>query len=73
MITNVEVAKNANENNASLIRRFTRRIQGSGILPRLRSSRYHERDMSKYKKKAAALKRLAKKAEVEHLKKLGKM
>jgi ribosomal protein S21 len=72
MSTNVEVTKNPNENNASLIRRFTRRVQGSGILPRVRGNRYHEREMSKYKKKAGALKRIAKHIEVERLKKLGK-
>ena len=70
---NVEVEKNKNENNANLIRRFTRRVQESGVLPKVRSIRYLERDLSKNVKKTKRLKSLKRKEEIEELIKLGKM
>jgi len=73
MTVNVEVNKNANESPVNLVRRFTKRIKGSGILPRMRSSVYYGRQESKFRKKARALKSIARKKEIEHLKKLGKM
>lgn len=73
MNVNIEVTKNANETTASLIRRFTKRVQGAGIIPKAKSLRYSARPVSKYTKKKMALKRLAKRREVERLKKLGKI
>lgn len=70
---NVEVAKGANENTASLIRRFTKRVQGSGILPRVRSIRYWSRTKSEYAKKRRALRKLERRATFEELFKLGKI
>lgn len=73
MITNVEVEKKSNENNISILRRFTRKVQGSGILPKARSLRFHERTQSDYTKKKKALKRINRQKEVQKLIKLGKM
>lgn len=73
MAINVEVEKTNNESNASLIRRFTKRTQGAGILPRVRSIRYASRTLSRYKRKKATLKVLRRKAEVTELIKMGKM
>ncbi|MEI8339745.1 MAG: hypothetical protein WCF94_03710 [bacterium] len=73
MATNVEVSKNNNENSTSLLRRFTKRVQGSGILPRVRSLRYSERVLSHYKVKAKKLERIARKTEVLKQIKLGKL
>lgn len=70
---NVEVSKNGSENSTSLLRRFTKRVQGSGILPRVRGLRYAERVLSHYKVKAKTLKSLKRKAEIAKLIKLGKM
>ena len=70
--TNVEVTKNNNENTVNLVRRFTKRVQGAGILRRVRGIRYAERDFSKFVTKKAALKRISKTAEIEKLKKEGK-
>jgi ribosomal protein S21 len=56
--TNVEVEKNSNENNLSILRRFTKRVQGSGVLNRIRGIRYYERNQSTYSRKKIALKRL---------------
>lgn len=73
MTVNVEVTKNSNESNASVLKRFTRRVQEAGILPRVRSIRYSERNKSEYVRKKKALKVLAKKTKVQELIKLGKM
>ena len=73
MATNVEITKNANDNALSVLRRFTRRVQGSGVLPRVRSIRYDERVLSHYKVKKAKLKSLKYKGEMEELAKLGKL
>jgi ribosomal protein S21 len=70
---NVEVTKTANENNVGIIRRFTKKVQGSGILPKVRSKRYSLRELSFYKNKKNTLKNLKRKAEIMELIKMGKM
>ena len=70
---NVEVSKNENESNASLVRRFSKRLQGAGTLKHVKAHRYIERPQSKFKKKARALKRITKQKETEKLKKLGRI
>ena len=72
MITVIEVKKNANESNMNLVRRFTRKVQESGIIQKVKSKRYNERTLSKIKVKAATLKRLARRKNQEKLIKLGK-
>ena len=69
----IVVRKNPNENNLSVLRRFSRRMQESGIIRRVKSSRYNARKESKLKVKKSALKRLERRLEIEKLKKLGKM
>ena len=69
----IEVSKNQNESGVNLIRRFQKRVQESGVLSRARSSRYNERPKSRLARKNSALRNLAKRKEIEHLKKLGKM
>ena len=70
---NVEVTKTANENNVGIIRRFTKKVQGSGILPKVRSKRYSLRELSFYKNKKNTLKNLKRKAEIMERIKMGKM
>ena len=70
---NAEVTRNSAENSLSVIRRFTKKIQGAGILPRVRSLRYKERELSHYKTKMKTLKTIKKRAEIQELIKLGKM
>jgi len=70
---NVELTKNSNENNLALLRRFSRKIKSSGIIPRVRSIRYNSRPLSKFTKKKKALKTIRKKAEIEEMIKMGKM
>lgn len=73
MATNVEVTKTGTENSMGVLRRFTKRVQGSGILPRVRSLRYKDRNLSSYTRKKRALKKLNRRKEVDLLIKLGKM
>ncbi len=69
---NVEVNKNAGENALSVIRRFTRKVQGSGIIPRVRSLRSSTRVQSKFKIKQKTLKVLKRREIMAELVKLGK-
>lgn len=71
--TVIEVKKNPNENNASVLRRFSRRIQESNIIQKVKGNRYNERKESKLKIKKSALKRMSKRKEMEKLRKLGKI
>lgn len=73
MATNVAVDKNASENNVNLIRRFTKRVQESGIVKRVRGIRYTDRNRSHYVGKKKALEVLKRRAEREKLLKLGKI
>lgn len=73
MTVNVQVEKNNNESSANVIRRFTKRVQGSGIINRMRGERYHARIKSENVRKGARLKKLAKKETYEKLLKLGKV
>ncbi len=72
-MTNVEVQKTGTESNLSLLRRFTKRVQGSGVLSRVRGIRYNTRTQSAYKRKVSALERLSRRAERAKLDKLGKL
>lgn len=69
----VEVVKNGAESSATLLRRFQRKVQESAIVPKVRSKRYNERPKSKLQVKKSTVKRIARRAEIEVLKKLGKI
>jgi ribosomal protein S21 len=71
--TNIEIKRNPHENAMSVIRRFSRRMQESGIIPKVKGQRYNERPLSKLAEKNMTLKRLIRRKEIERLKKLGKM
>lgn len=73
MAINVQVEKNNNESSANVIRRFTKRVQGAGIIPKVRSGRYRTRIKSDNVQRRAKLKKLAKKETYEKLLKLGKI
>ncbi len=72
-MVNIEVQKGPNENNLGVLRRFTKRVQGAGILPRVRSKRYTERIPSANTRKAKTVAFLKKKEVTTELIKLGKM
>ena len=70
---NVEITRNGTENSMGVLRRFTKKVQGSGILPRVRSLRYNQRGLSHYKTKMKTLKAIKRRVEVAELIKMGKM
>ena len=73
MATNVQVTKNNNESSANVIRRFTKRVQGAGIIPKVRGGRYFSRIKSKNVQRFSKLKKLGKREEYEKQVKLGKV
>ncbi|MBU3668791.1 MAG: hypothetical protein FGM57_02385 [Candidatus Taylorbacteria bacterium] len=70
---NVNIEKNATESASSVLRRFTKKVQESGVLNRVRSIKYTERNLSFYKKKKAALEKIRRQKERETMIKLGKL
>jgi len=70
---NAEVQKTGSENFLSTIRKFTRRVQGTGILKTARAQRYYARAGSKVVKKKRALKLIARRAEYNQNVKEGKI
>jgi ribosomal protein S21 len=70
---NVKVTANSNENGVSLLRRFSRRVQGSGIMPKAKSLRFRNRNTSDFLKKKKRLNSISKKTQIEKMIKLGKI
>ena len=68
----LEVKKQNREASQSLVRRFQKRVQQSGLLLRVRKARFRKRKKSEPMKKKAALRREELKKEYEKLSKLGK-
>ncbi|MDO8548505.1 MAG: 30S ribosomal protein S21, partial [bacterium] len=73
MATNAEVTKNEGESAINLVRRFSKRVQGAGLIQRMRSRRYYSRVKSPSVRRKQALKVLRRREEVQELIKLGKM
>lgn len=67
----VEVKKRNNESSESLIRRFSRKVQASGVLLQAKKVRYYQRKKSKLKLREEAQRRAELTAERERLIKLG--
>lgn len=68
---NVSVTKSENESVPSLIRRFSKRVQGSGVVRKVKSTRFHQRAVSKTKRRASALRRIAKAEKRDEMAKMG--
>ena len=73
MSINVEVSKTGAENALATIRKFSRRVQGTGLVKTVRGGRYFARDASKIVKKKRALKLIKRRAEYQQLLKEGKV
>ena len=69
----IEVVRSKNESSASLIRRFSRRGQGLGLVRALRKRRYYVRSKSKNVDHARAMIRGERIAEYNEQVKLGKI
>ena len=70
---NVEVERNSAESATNVLRRFTKRVQGAGILNRVRNLRYSKRAESRYVKKKRTLKSIKRRTDREVQLKLGKI
>lgn len=71
--TRVEVRRGKNESSSALIRRFSRRAQGLGLVREMRDRRYWQRTKSKNVDHKRALISLARRARYNELVKLGKI
>ena len=69
----LEVKKQERENSQSLIRRFSKRLQHSGLLKRARKKRFRAKIKSENMQQKAALRREELKQKYEQLKKMGKV
>lgn len=67
----VEVKKEGRETSQNLIRRFSKKIQRSGVLLRARKTRFRQRPKSRTMKKRAALRREKLRKDYEKMVKLG--
>jgi len=67
----VEVKKQQGETTRGLIRRFSRRIQQSGVLIRARKERFHEKEKSKRERRDSAVYGVKIGKEKEKLRKMG--
>ena len=69
----VEVERKEGESAESLLRRFSRRVQQSGVLIRAKRKRFYEREKNKRAVRDSALRRNVARAKHEQLRKLGKL
>ncbi|MEK7541460.1 MAG: hypothetical protein AAB533_01280 [Patescibacteria group bacterium] len=68
----VEVRKREHETTAAMLRRFTRRVQQSGILLHARKLKFHKGKTTKRQSRERALRRIVLARERARLEKLGK-
>ncbi len=73
MAINIEIEKTGSETGTNLLRRFSKRVQGSGIIIKVKGGRYKQRIQSKFKVKARTLEGIQRKKVTERLMKLGKI
>jgi len=69
----ITVEKKEGESNDSVMRRFTRKVQSSGVLIRKKRGQYREKEPNKRAKKISAIRRTRSKAERAYLIKVGKL
>lgn len=68
---NVSVTRHGTENATALIRRFQKRVQGAGIIRRVKGARYTERQKSKTKRKVSAIRRITRKEKTAEMERMG--
>jgi ribosomal protein S21 len=67
----IEVRKKEGESSNAILYTFTRRVKRSGILKEVRHRKFHDRPVSRIKRRSSAIHREQKKADIERQKKLG--
>lgn len=70
---NVEVKSKEGESTTNLLRRFSRKVNSSGIIRRKKSLKNRKRDLSKNVRQAQKVQALEKLGQVDRLIKLGKL
>lgn len=73
MAINAEVVKNEGETAVNLIRRFSKRVQGVGLIQKMRKRRYYTRVKSQKVQRKHALKVIKRREEIQELIKMGKL
>lgn len=68
-----EITKTGSENALSTIRKFSRKVQGAGLVKTVRGARYFKRPASKAVKKKHALKLIKRRTEYQRLLREGKI
>ena len=71
MAVNVSVVKHGSESSMSLVRRFSKRVLGAGIVRKVKGGRYKLRDLSKGKRRVSALRRVEKREKKDEMERLG--
>ena len=69
----MEVRKKEGESAEGLLRRFTKKVQASGVLIRAKKGRFYLRKKSKLKQQEEATRRRMIREKKEHLRKIGKL
>ncbi|MDP3997882.1 MAG: 30S ribosomal protein S21 [Candidatus Andersenbacteria bacterium] len=69
----VEVKRRDNEGSDSVVRRFSRKVQQSGVLLQARKIRFHTRKKNRRRMREEAQRRTELQAEREHLIKIGEL
>jgi len=67
------VTKKQKESTGAFLRRFSRVVQQSGVLMRARNNQYRSRPKTERAQKKDAIRRIAKRREMDKLRKLGKI
>lgn len=71
--TNIKIIKKEKDSPLVLLHKFQKKVQESGILPKVRGKRYNNREESKSKVKKGKLKKLKSGERYDELKRLGKL
>jgi ribosomal protein S21 len=73
MVINVKLVKNDRVDSGTLLKRFQKKMQESGVVPKVKSRKHFARSKSKLKIKKDRLVKLEAAKKYEHLKKMGKL
>lgn len=71
MAINVEINRSNNENPASVLRRFLKKVRGAGFLQEVRGRRYFTRSASPLRRKKSKLVRIERAEKFQEMEKMG--
>ena len=69
----IQITRKEQETTAAMVRRFTQRVQASGILREAKSKKFYQKPINKNTRRVAALIREKKRTERAILRRLGKV